>query len=130
KEHALEQQQYLRKIRDVTANRVAHFSNLFQALAGSFSHANTATAQEEREKATDFFLSNVTVDTCQTCFLKERCWQKNFNKTYDYMQQIMSEVEEEPFIDNHYLQKAWNQYCIKPQKVVDAIHQEMNQFRV
>ena len=32
-ENMLEQQQYVRKIRDVTANRVEQFSNVFQALS-------------------------------------------------------------------------------------------------
>lgn len=129
KEHALQQQQYLRKIRDVTASRVQHFSSLFQTLAGSFSHQGAASAQEAKEREVDFFLSDVTSTTCQTCFLKERCWEKNFDKTYDYMQHIMQEVEQKPDIADHALKKEWNQYCIKPQKVVDAIHQELNQYQ-
>lgn len=130
KEHALEQQQYLRKIRDVTANRVQHFSNLFQALASSFSHQGAMSTEEAREREIDFFLSHVTAETCQSCFLKERCWEKNFNKTYDYMQRIMREVDEKPVLRDRLLQKEWNSYCIKPKKVIDAIHREMNQYYV
>ena len=36
-EYTQEQQQYMRKMRDVTAQRVAQFSNVFQALSNSFS---------------------------------------------------------------------------------------------
>lgn len=130
REHTLEQQQYLRKIRDVTANRVEQFSSLFQALAGSFTHQGNASTQEEQEREVDFFLSNVTANTCQSCFLKERCWERNFNKTYDYMTQIMNEAEQEPEIGDPVLKKNWYNYCIKPQKVIDTIHQELNQFQV
>lgn len=129
-EHAMQQQQYLRKIRDVTANRVEHFSNLFQALAGSFSNQGASSPEEEREREVDFFLSHVTAETCQACFLKERCWEKNFNKTYDYMQRIMREVHEKPVLSDYVLQKEWDSYCIKPKKVVDAVHKEMNQYYV
>ncbi|HEX7065146.1 MAG TPA: stage II sporulation protein E [Bacillales bacterium] len=129
-EHALQQQQYLRKIRDVTASRVEHFSNLFQALAGSFSHQGAVSPEEESEREVDLFLSNVTGDTCQSCFLKERCWEKNFNKTYDYMQRIMQEVRDEPVLKDHLLKKDWGNYCIKPKNVVDVIHREMSQFYV
>lgn len=129
KEHTLEQQQYLRKIRDVTASRVEHFSSLFRALAGSFSYQGAASREDE-EREVDLFLSNVTAETCQACFLKERCWQRNFNKTYDYMGQIMQEVEEKPELADPVLKKQWEQYCIKPNKVVDVIHKEMNQFNV
>ncbi|HET7658498.1 MAG TPA: stage II sporulation protein E, partial [Bacillales bacterium] len=129
-EHALQQQQYLRKIRDVTANRVEHFSNLFQALAGSFSQQGAASPEEDREREIDFFLSHVTAETCQSCFLKERCWEKNFNETYDYMQRIMLQVEDRPVLKDAILQKEWDSYCIKPKKVIDVIHKEMNQFYV
>ncbi|HET7581005.1 MAG TPA: stage II sporulation protein E [Bacillales bacterium] len=129
-EHSLQQQQYLRKIRDVTANRVEHFSNLFQALAGSFSNKGYSTPEEEHEREIDFFLSQVTAETCQSCFLKERCWEKNFNKTYDYMERIMQEVEKKPGLSDPFLKKEWEGYCIKPKKVTDVIHKEMNQYYV
>src|SRR5699024_5524966 len=56
-EHTNEQEQYLQKVRNVTAKRVEQFSDVFQALSKSFSAAEEA--KEDAIKArreTDYFL--------------------------------------------------------------------------
>ena len=125
-EHTAEQQQYMRKIRDVTANRVEQFSHVFQALSNSFSkfqfeHSNT-------EKEVDLFLSNVTEKTCQNCFKKEQCWTQNFQKTYDYMTHLMEDTEEGTICLNVKLQKEWDRHCVKSEKVKTVIKNELAQY--
>ncbi len=93
-ENSDEQQQYARKVRDVTAQRVEQFSHVFEALSNSFSQVDERGRLEEDEKEFDYFLSNVTEKTCQLCFKKEQCWSKNFNTTYDGMQEIMLQLSE------------------------------------
>jgi stage II sporulation protein E len=129
-EHSKEQQQYLRKIRDITAGRVEQFSTLFQTLSNSFQTPAQATNNEDDEKEVDYFLSNVTEKTCQTCFKKERCWVQNFSKTYDSMQRIMTETEEYGGIKDQVLFSEWKKHCIKPEKVIKVIEQEHNQHLV
>ena len=93
-ENADEQQQYARKVRDVTAQRVEQFSHVFEALSNSFANIDEYAKKEEEEKELDYFLSNVTEKTCQTCFKKEQCWTKNFHTTYEGMQEIMCQLSE------------------------------------
>lgn len=127
-EHALEQQQYLRKIRDVTASRVEQFSRVFQALSNSFTIQSLLPEEEDQDREVDYFLSNVTEKTCQMCFKKEQCWEKNFNKTYDYMKQIMHETEVSPNL-NRRLQLEWGKHCVKSDKVIDTIQKELNYYQ-
>ncbi|MFS0865403.1 stage II sporulation protein E [Fredinandcohnia sp. 179-A 10B2 NHS] len=128
-EHTAEQQQYLRKVRDVTANRVAQFSSVFQALSNSFSEYGYPADEEDKDRETDYFLSNVTEKTCQTCFKKEVCWAKNFTKTYDYMKEIMHEVDTNSLAYNHKLTREWEKHCVRPKKVIDAIEQELTHYQ-
>jgi len=128
-EYQAEQQQYLRKIRDVTANRVEQFSSVFQALSNSFSQYGTPVEQEDEEREIDLFLSNVTAKTCQTCFKKEACWAKNFNTTYDFMKQIMQDLDTEQYQYNHKLVRDWEKHCVKDKKVVDVISQEITHYQ-
>ncbi|GAE27700.1 stage II sporulation serine phosphatase for sigma-F activation [Halalkalibacter wakoensis JCM 9140] len=128
-EHSKEQQQYLRKIRDLTAGRVEQFSTLFQTLSNSFHTPAQMSNSEDQEREVDYFLSNVTEKTCQTCFKKERCWVQNFNKTYDSMQRIMTETEEYGEIKDQIFMKDWKKECIKPEKVVHAIRHEHGQYQ-
>ncbi|MCM2983791.1 stage II sporulation protein E [Niallia circulans] len=128
-EYSQEQQQYMRKMRDVTAQRVSQFSNVFQALSKSFSPTNISEMIEEEDKELDYFLSNVTEKTCQTCFRKEHCWARNFNTTYDYMKDIMTEMADTGGNISSSLQREWDKHCTRSKKVTDAIHQELTLYQ-
>ncbi|QOR66720.1 stage II sporulation protein E [Cytobacillus suaedae] len=128
-EHSAEQQQYLRKIRDVTANRVSQFSTVFQALSNSFSNYGLPIEEEDQDREIDYFLSNVTEKTCQTCFKKEQCWSKNFTTTYDYMKKIMHEIDDNSVVYNHQLNREWDKHCVKSKKVIDAIGKELSHYQ-
>lgn len=126
-EHAQEQQQYMRKIRDVTAKRVEQFSTLFHALSNSFNYQGSTIKDEDDSREIDYFLSNVTEKTCQTCFRKTKCWEDNFNTTYDYMLEIMRECETNSNqTPNRALQRDWDKHCVKGAKVYEEIKQELS----
>ncbi|WP_088105923.1 stage II sporulation protein E [Halalkalibacter urbisdiaboli] len=128
-EYSKEQQQYLRKIRDITAGRVEQFSTLFQTLSNSFQTPSQQVESEDDEREIDYFLSNVTEKTCQTCFKKERCWVENFNKTYESMQKIMTETEKNGDVKDQVLLAEWKKHCIKPEKVIQSIGQEHGHYQ-
>ena len=124
-EHADEQQQYARKIRDLTAQRVEQFSHVFKALSNSFTQIDEYKQKEDKEKELDYFLSNVTEKTCQMCYKKDKCWGKNFYITYESMEEIMYQISEN---NGHVPQKVaseWGKYCRNGPKVINAISQEL-----
>ncbi|MDQ0257874.1 stage II sporulation protein E [Evansella vedderi] len=126
-EHSQEQQQYLRKIRDVTAGKVEQFSNLFLSLSKSFSLLETGGEKSNREREVDLFLSRVTEQTCQTCMKKHHCWTKKFDETYGLMEQLMDEYEEEGEIKNRQLIANWRQHCVIDERVISIMKKELNQ---
>ncbi|MBP2242597.1 stage II sporulation protein E [Cytobacillus eiseniae] len=129
-EHAAEQQQYMRKVRDVTAQRVAQFSTVFQALSKSFSSYDEPSEWEDDEdsRELDYFLSNVTEKTCQTCFKKDHCWARNFDTTYDYMKEIMNEMDYNQGELSTKLSREWEKHCTRAKKVTDTIQQELTYY--
>ncbi|WP_407941609.1 stage II sporulation protein E [Metabacillus schmidteae] len=129
-EHAQEQQQYVRKIRDVTAHRVDQFSQVFHALSESFATFYDKDEHDDSEqRETDLFLSSITESTCQHCFKKEKCWVENFDKTYDLMQKIMHENKKNTYQSNMKLRKDFDRHCSKASKVEETIEQEINYFQ-
>jgi stage II sporulation protein E len=130
-EYTTEQQKYMRKMRDVTAQRVSQFSTVFDALSKSFSQYNDQQLPEDEEnvKELDYFLSNVTEKTCQTCFKKDRCWTRNFNTTYELMEEIIHEMDQNNGVVFAKLGRDWDKYCTKSKKVMDAIQQELTIFQ-
>lgn len=126
-EHSQEQQQYLRKIRDVTAGKVEQFSNLFLSLSKSFTLAEANSDKLNREREVDIFLSRVTEKTCQTCMKKHQCWAKKFNETYSLMELLMSECEREGDVTNRTLLTQWRHHCIIDERVIATMKDELNQ---
>jgi stage II sporulation protein E len=127
-EYTNEQQQYMRRMRDVTAQRVTQFSNVFEALSDSFTQIDERGIKEEDQKEIDYFLSNVTEKTCQICFKKEQCWSKNFNTTYEGMQEIMHELSVNGQLSPA-TSREWGKYCTRSPQVITAISQELNFYQ-
>ncbi|CAM4376322.1 stage II sporulation protein E [Bacillus manliponensis] len=126
-EHSNDQQQYLRRMRDVTANKINQFATVFEALSKSFSTYGYIENENEEEEA-DLFLSTITAKTCQTCFKKDQCWVVNFDKTYDYMREIMNEVEAGTLAQNRKLTRDFGKYCVRGEKVTDLVEGELGHF--
>ncbi|MBM7655814.1 stage II sporulation protein E [Neobacillus cucumis] len=128
-EHTAEQQKYMRKMRDVTAQRVSQFSSVFHALSHSFSQMEVMQEDEEQEREMDYFMSNVTERTCQTCFKKEQCWAKNFNTTYASMEEIIREMDQNDGNVSPRLTREWDKICSRPKKVYETIGQQLTFFQ-
>ncbi|CAH2717151.1 Stage II sporulation protein E [Neobacillus rhizosphaerae] len=128
-EYTAEQQKYMRKMRDVTAQRVSQFSNVFHALSKSFTQMEELPDEEKDHREMDLFMSNVTEKTCQTCFKKEQCWAKNFNTTYAYMEEIIHEMDQNDGNVSPKLAREWDKLCTRSKKVYKTIGQELTFFQ-
>lgn len=126
-EYAQEQQQYVKKMRDITVHRVEQFSSVFQALSKSFAQPDRSSFEDDREF--DYFLSHVTEKTCQTCFKKEQCWVKNFDKTYELMYKTMHQLEEKNHTLPHKVYRQLEKHCSKANKVKEAMTKELSLFQ-
>ncbi|WP_019244497.1 MULTISPECIES: stage II sporulation protein E [Bacillus] len=124
-EYSNEQQKYMRKMRDVTAQRVTQFSNVFEALSNSFLQMDEWNKEEEEVREFDYFLSYVTEKTCQTCPRKERCWAENFQMTYEKMSNIAVELNNNGQLSNK-TERDWDKYCLKEKQVTAAISNELS----
>ncbi|WP_066185605.1 MULTISPECIES: stage II sporulation protein E [Gracilibacillus] len=125
-EHTQEQEQYLQKVRNVTAHRVERFSNVFKALSHSFQ--TTSHHWQEHDVEVDYYLSNVTEKTCQTCFKKETCWVQHFDKTYNLMKDVKDQLETDDQL-NSITNRQFENHCIKSRKVIDTMQQELSFFQ-
>ncbi|WP_246476481.1 stage II sporulation protein E [Salicibibacter cibi] len=123
-EHSNEQQRYLRKIRDVTASRVEKFSDLFQTLSASFSSPGDRNQQmDDEEEEGDRFLADITANTCQKCFRKEKCWVERFDATYDVMGNIMTDIEQTDKVETRTYERL-KRHCIYPDRIVRTMKEQ------
>src|SRR5699024_7282646 len=127
-EYTNEQELYLQKVRNVTAKRVEQFSGVFQALSKSFTSDDAPVQQgDDAIRETDYFLSHVTEKTCQSCFMKERCWEEQFDKTYSLMEQLKGNLENGQDPDRK-LSRSFENHCVKSKKVINAMKEELSFF--
>lgn len=124
-EYSYEERKYLQKIRNITAQRVGQFSEVFEALSKSFIQSTEKPSDEEVIRETDYFLSSVTEKTCQRCFMKQRCWQSKFDETYKLMGTIKKEIVANGEIDRSTLTRFEN-HCVKSKKVLETISSEVS----
>lgn len=128
-EYTFEERKYLQKIRDVTAQRVEKFSGVFAALSESFIQSTEAVGEKGYQHETDYFLSRVTEKSCQQCFMKNRCWQKNFDKTYTLMEDIKDELLENEKLEPTTMYPFEN-HCVKAKKVINIMEKEVGLLQV
>jgi len=127
-EYSNEQDRYSQKVRNMTAKRVGQFSDVFQALSKSFNVPEAHKQEvEEEDRQTDIYLSQVTEKTCQHCFMKDHCWQKNFDHTYTLMEEIAEDIFDERR-PNRQTMYAFENHCVKSKKVIDVMKNEMVYF--
>ena len=91
-EHESSRQEYIRRLRDVTAAKVEQFAELFNELSRSFREDDRRGRREE-EAQLNYFLSEVMEGSCKMCRRYQQCWEKEFVKTYQGMTDLMAMVE-------------------------------------
>lgn len=128
-EYSHEERKYLQKVRDITAQRVSQFSSVFEALSKSFIQSTEKQSEQEGIGETDYYLSLVTEKTCQQCFMKKKCWQQNFDDTYE----LMKTMKEELIADERIApitEKRFEKHCVKSAKVTHVMKSEVSMLQV
>src|SRR5699024_3675827 len=91
-EYSYVERKYLKKVRDVTAQRVGQYSTVFDALSKSFIQSADKSKHQNAQQEIVYFLSLINEKTCQLCFMKEHCWEKNFDTTYHLMENLKNDL--------------------------------------
>ncbi|MFC4075523.1 stage II sporulation protein E [Salinithrix halophila] len=122
-ENETAQQEYVRRLRDVTAAKVDQFNELFSELARSFREDANRTARRD-ENHMNRFIDEVAERSCKSCHLYRQCWEKNFVSTYNGMTDLMAFVEMNGADKPLKVPRSWSDQCIKGEKVLDLVREE------
>ncbi|EXX85046.1 stage II sporulation protein E [Paenibacillus darwinianus] len=127
-EHTKTQYEYARRVRDVTAQRVAQFSEVFRQLSRSFGQTLETDAWQRKEDDKTHFMNAVAERSCATCFRKDLCWEAKFYQTYKVMTDMMSSVEQNRRAVTKELPKEWTTHCVRPHQVLAVMRQQYDLF--
>jgi stage II sporulation protein E len=130
KEHMNLQQDYAKRVREVTAGRVQQFSEVFRQLSKSFMGLTQQSEREaSRERQTEHFMNAVAQRTCSNCPRQTKCWDTRFYHTHQWMTEMMSEIEAKPNLGRKAIKPEWRSACIKAEHVLNVMKQEYEQYK-
>jgi stage II sporulation protein E len=120
-DHSRSQHEYARRVRDLTAERVTQFSQVFQQLSSSFGQIPSAGEVGKSDREMEDFMNTVTEGACAGCIRRSHCWDAKFYQTYRYMTDMMTTVEECPDITAAQLPPEWSRICGKTGEVLEVM---------
>lgn len=145
-ENLKSQQDYVRRVRDLTAARVEQFSEVFRQLARSFKQVTIDSQAVQREEDVGHFMNEVAARTCDTCWKKKQCWEDKFYQTYKYMTDMMTEIEVRDAspkqsaaagkqgegrrgMTKKDIWPEWKNLCIRTDKVLEVMKEQYAQYK-
>lgn len=127
--YAQNQHEYAQKVRDLTAERVERFSEVFRQLSRSFRQITQAGESLRQSQNVDHFVSAVQENACAGCHRRGLCWDGQFLQTYKLMTDMMTTIENNPGVKAVQLPKSWNRACVKIPLVLDVLKREHEMYR-
>lgn len=127
--YAQNQKDYAQKVRDLTAQRVARFSEVFRQLSGSFRQITEAGDMARQNKDFDHFAGAVHEKACASCHRRGLCWDTQFFQTYKLMTDMMGAVADNPDLLPGDMPKSWGRLCVRTPQVLDILKREYDLYR-
>jgi stage II sporulation protein E len=127
-EHAKKQHDYAKRVRDVTADRVEQFSEVFKQLAASFKQFSSEGETTLSKEDATYFMNEIADKACQSCWKRKQCWDEKFYRTYKYMVDMMGAVEVNPQIGKEHIRLEWRQACAKTEQVMELMKHQYEMY--
>jgi stage II sporulation protein E len=127
--YAHNQREYAQKVRDLTAERVERFSEVFRQLSRSFRQITQAGETMRQSQNVDHFVSAVHEQACDSCHRRGLCWDGQFLQTYKLMTDMLTTIDGDPGVKAAQLPKSWNRSCVKIPIVLDVLKREYEMYR-
>ncbi|WP_130604612.1 stage II sporulation protein E [Cohnella abietis] len=127
--YAQSQHEYAQKVRDITAERVEKFSEVFRQLSGSFRQMTQAGETARQGRDLDHFVNAVHERACSSCHRQQLCWGSQFIPTYKLMTDMMTAVEKQPDLMPTQMPKSWTRICVKTPLVLDVLKRQYEVYQ-
>ncbi|MFC3342324.1 stage II sporulation protein E [Paenibacillus abyssi] len=130
-EHTKSQHEYAKRVREVTAQRVTQFSEVFRQLSRSFGQIGQRTEEMavKKEEEIEHFMNAVAERTCANCHRKELCWDGKFHQTYKVMTEMMLSIEENRKPGTKEVPREWSTHCVRPHQVLNVMKHQYQLHR-
>lgn len=128
-EYAYAQYESTKKVRQLTADKINHYANMFKQLSSSFYPQSTLKmppTSNIAEYEMHDFIERVADQTCMSCRKYKSCWGEKAAQTHHMMREMMLEAEQTTS-DHLQIKHAWNNHCVSTQQVTNEV---MHQYKM
>ncbi len=128
-ENIKHQQDYAKRVRDITAGRVEQYSEMFQQLSLSFKQLSHKGQALQKEEDINRLMNAVVERSCAGCFKKSQCWEEKYPRTHKYMLDMMKAIEVKKNLSKKEIPLEWKHACVKTEQVLDIMKQQYYQYK-
>ena len=128
-ENLQSQYDYAKRVRDITANRIHQFSEIFHLLSNSFQPLVKEDEEVSKEDEAGHFMNAVSEKACSTCYRKKQCWDDKFYRTYTYMTDMMSAIDQNPLFPKRDIPGEWKHHCSRTELVLETMKQQYERYK-
>ncbi|MFS8578535.1 MAG: stage II sporulation protein E [Novibacillus thermophilus] len=126
-ENERSQQEYSRRVRDMTAKKVEQFSHVFSQLSRSFS--SHFQHPEQEEEYLQRFVTELSDSVCAGCRKYEECWGTKFYQTYNGITDLVALVELADNKGKIQTPRSWKDHCVKSKDMVALIRDKYETYQ-
>ena len=102
--------EYIRRVKTLTTDRLNAFSDTFAGLARSFSKLSEKRTNHGNSEIS-ILVDNISSTACDACTMREFCWQTNFYATYQAVFGMLDVCEKKGRIDTRDLPEHFMNTC-------------------
>lgn len=129
-ENIKSQYDYAKHVRNVTADRVLQFSEVFKNLSNSFSQLNLRSLNQHEEVKVTKFIEAVAGESCTSCHRRMSCWGDKYEQTQKMMNEMMTRMEDRQAKAIVDVPRAWQAHCAKTDQVLKAMRHQYELYQV
>jgi len=128
-DYARRQHEYAQKVRDLTAERVERFAAVFRQLSRAFRQMTQAGEAVRETEIVDLIAHEVHDRVCSGCPRKQRCWDKQFARTYQLLSEMTEKLDEDPAFSEVRIPPSWSRQCIKAPQMLEEVRRRYDLHR-
>lgn len=124
----LKDKTYNKRFKEYTTDKLNEVASVFDELAATLKDSVSGKEFYSQIDAAQI-LDQVVNKCCVTCGMCNNCWKRDFYKSYQYLFNFLTQIENEGSIKLESIPKAFRERCIKPEEMISSIRYFYDLYR-
>jgi len=124
----LKDKTYNKRFKEYTTEKLNEVASVFDELSATLKDSESNSEYYSQVDAAQI-LDQVVNKCCSNCGMCNNCWKRDFYKSYQYLFNFLTQIENEGSINLESIPKAFRERCIKPGEMLSSIRYYFDLYR-